>query len=1432
MRTKRMKRLSLLMLVCLLGVMKGFAGSSLSEPFNVGGITYQVYSYWESNPWVVNSRRKGPNKGVTEPGGGSYSYKSARVVGAVDYLSVLDIPETVPYEGKDIQVTTIDANAFKNRINLYQINMPFVTKIGESAFEGCSGFQHATVNPNVNIGKRSFANCSTLETVEQYEEAGSRGTNRILVFTSGNEIGDSAFAGCTKMTTQFIPQKVSRFGKRAFENCKGLKTVIVPPSDNYETYYSSSITMGNEVFKGCSNIEDVYTQYMGTIPDDAFDQYVYQHAILHVPAGQRSKYQNLGGWKNFVHIDDGSEEEPQELQDGDAFTAQTAEGVDMEFYVSDAAGKKCRVGRGNTANKAIDVSTSGTITIPSSVNGYEVTGINEYAFYGCDKLTGIVVPEGVTDILFAAFAGCESLTQIALPNSLAHLSNYVFYNCSSLSEVFIPKNVKNIEDWLFAGSCGVRKLTVDADNPYFYSMNNCILVDYNADGETVGIVGFACAGSTIPTDAKVKQIGQCSFEEVSGIKEIQIPDNITAIGQEAFCTCSDLETVTIGRNVSLIQPFAFCDNKKLREVYALNPVPVVISDDVFHTQIVWNEDGSFNSSTDFTTATLYVPYGCKAAYQQADGWKNFQNIVEMEPASPIIHFADAEVKRICVENWDTNGDGELSEGEAAAVTTLNGVFKENKSITAFAELRFFTGLEEIGQSDFKYCDNLREVSLPNSLKVIGQSAFYRSGLESIDIPYGVTRIEGFAFRYCRTLKNVTIPNSVTYIGEDALESCDNLVSIIIPASVTSLSSDALSGCASLIEIVVDAENPKFMSSNGILYNKDKTRLLTYPAGKTDAEYVVPASVTMIDQCAFYYTQYLETVTIHKDVASIGWFAFVSNKPISSVTVESKMPIALSSQVFSSKTESEGTLYVPYGSKVAYQQAAGWKNFKNIVEMEADEPELRVERLDIEGDSIAGTKHTIYYKVKNYGATYTGNVYIHSKETTTGAYSNACICSYEIPNNHEFASNIGVTFTFEGTFLIWISTDEEGNNVLGQKEWTVTPAATLTAKSYTREYGEENPDFGFTADKGGFSGTPKITCTADRFSDVGTYDIVIEQGSVDNNYVTLVPGTLTITKAPLTVKAMSYFMRQEGQMPDYAVEEYTGFKNGDNERSFTKGPQFQCAVTPSSAMGDYTIYVSGIEAKNYQPSYVNGFVRLVGRAGDVNRDTYVNTTDVVDVIQYILGKPSLQAVYDGDLNLDDQITMADAASVIYCILNNDRAAARRTAPTAESHSQLGLSIDEQGRLAVTLQNNMPFVAFQFDVTVPEGTNISKVLLSDLRKDGHQVASQRMDGGCYRVLAYSMQNNALRGNDGVLATLQPTMLDGEVTLSNIHFADADGIDYLLPDVSLNMMTGISTLVKNSVFDIYDLNGRLVRRNATSTKGLQRGVYMINNNKVVIK
>ena len=165
-----------------------------------------------------------------------------------------------------------------------------------------------------------------------------------------------------------------------------------------------------------------------------------------------------------------------------------------------------------------------------------------------------------------------------------------------------------------------------------------------------------------------------------------------------------------------------------------------------------------------------------------------------------IAFADLNVKALCVANWDTNGDGELSYAEAAAVTDLGVVFKSNTTITSFEELQYFTGLTTIGNNAFYYCRNLSgSLYVPNSVTTIGNNAFRGcSGFTGIlNIPNSVTTIGNYAFIGCSGFTGgLTIPNSVVTIGKDAFSSCSGFTgNLLIPNSVTTIGVCAFQNCS-------------------------------------------------------------------------------------------------------------------------------------------------------------------------------------------------------------------------------------------------------------------------------------------------------------------------------------------------------------------------------------------------------------------------------------------------------------------------------------------------------------------------------------------------------------------------------------------------------------------------------------------------------------
>ena len=194
---------------------------------------------------------------------------------------------------------------------------------------------------------------------------------------------------------------------------------------------------------------------------------------------------------------------------------------------------------------------------------------------------------------------------------------------------------------------------------------------------------------------------------------------------------------------------------------------------------------------------------------------------------------------------------------------------------------------------------------------------------------------------------------------------------------------------------------------------------------------------------------------------------------------------------------------------------------------------------------------------------------------------------------------------------------------------VEPSAIIIANNYSRVYGDDNPDFNYTTQGGAVEGIPEIVCAADKKSAIGTYPISITRGSITNKDVTFVNGTLTITPAPLTIKAETYTKKQGEQNPDFKLT-YEGFKNGETEKVLTKKPSITTAATVSSKPGDYLVTLSGAKADNYTISYVNGTLVVIDadalvvvaksysrEYGDPN-PTFEYTTDGATMV----GKPNI------------------------------------------------------------------------------------------------------------------------------------------------------------------------------------------------------------------
>ena len=192
----------------------------------------------------------------------------------------------------------------------------------------------------------------------------------------------------------------------------------------------------------------------------------------------------------------------------------------------------------------------------------------------------------------------------------------------------------------------------------------------------------------------------------------------------------------------------------------------------------------------------------------------------------------------------------------------------------------------IGEEAFQDYTSLASVTIPNSVISIGEKAFsHCTSLASVTIPNGVQTIRNSTFVGCTSLASVTIPNSVTSIEKWAFNGCTSLTSVTIPSGVQTIGNDAFVNCTSLKRIEVNESNNNYSSSDdGVLFNKEKTALITYPCGKTDTSYTIPSGVTSIGENAFNHCTSLESVTIESGVQTIGFRAFEGCTGLKSVTI--------------------------------------------------------------------------------------------------------------------------------------------------------------------------------------------------------------------------------------------------------------------------------------------------------------------------------------------------------------------------------------------------------------------------------------------------------------------------------------------------------------------------------------------------------------------
>ena len=230
-----------------------------------------------------------------------------------------------------------------------------------------------------------------------------------------------------------------------------------------------------------------------------------------------------------------------------------------------------------------------------------------------------------------------------------------------------------------------------------------------------------------------------------------------------------------------------------------------------------------------------------------------------------------------------------------------------------------------GEATITDCDTSAsgDITIPSTLggypvTSLGYFAFENCELiNSIAIPNSITDIGYGAFWNCISLIDIIIPNSVISISDDVFYNCTSLTSVIIPDSVTNIGG-AFNYCTSLENIIVDGDNTIYTSENGVLFNKHKTELICYPAGKKNTSYTIPYGIIEIGNIAFYTCNSLTSITIPDSVTNISDNAFLGCDSLTSIIVDNNNVSYLTDNgVLFNKDRTELVLYPSGKTDISY-----------------------------------------------------------------------------------------------------------------------------------------------------------------------------------------------------------------------------------------------------------------------------------------------------------------------------------------------------------------------------------------------------------------------------------------------------------------------------------------------------------------------------------
>jgi len=506
----------------------------------------------------------------------------------------------------------------------------------------------------------------------------------------------------------------------------------------------------------------------------------------------------------------------------------------------------------------VDTAISGDVVVPSTLDGCDVITIGEYAFEGCDKVTSITVPDGITTINRGAFKGMAALESVTVPftgktsavTNYTSTFGYAFDYTSTETEgaisqgngyyYYIPETIKSvtvtsdaaIPDYAFYGMTNLESATLSAaTSTGNYTFKGCTSLEDAKIASATSVGNYAFNGCTNLKDVALtsaKTIGNYAFAGCTSMTGVNMGSAVTSIGDYAFQNCSALTSLPVSDSVKTIGKYAYENVSNITEL--------VVPDSVTSIGV-----GAFKGLNDLTSVT--VPF------------------VGNTPSSTGYSGVFGYIFGYTTTSGTSGTTQQYSDSSKTYYYYIPTSIKTIKITTdtsipayAFYNCANVTGItlsaaESIDSYAFGGCEKLGNFTLPQTLKVINSYAFYNlDGITSVVIPDAVTSIGQSAFAYCNNIETITFSDSLKTIANYAFQSCSNVETIKFSNTLTTIGSYAFDGCSKVMELNLPSS---LKTINGYAFR----------GLSAVKELVVPNSVTSIGSGAFKGMNSLESITL-------------------------------------------------------------------------------------------------------------------------------------------------------------------------------------------------------------------------------------------------------------------------------------------------------------------------------------------------------------------------------------------------------------------------------------------------------------------------------------------------------------------------------------------------------------------------------------------